>query len=92
MGSLSTCPHITRFKMASPEQHIAAQTWINHPLPWRIEIDWTVEVHALDGHIVAKCSTYKEAESVIEWAEEQQKIIDSIWIDEDTGVLNVGKE
>lgn len=92
MGFLSTYQHITRFKMASPEQFLAVQSWIQHPLPWRIELDWTVEVHSSDGYIVAKCSTYEEAESVIEWAEEQQKIIDAIWIDEDTGVLNVGKE
>lgn len=92
MGFLSIYQHITRFKMATPQQHLAVQSWINHPLPWRIEHDWTVEVHASDGHIVAKCSTQEEAESVIKWAKEQQEIIDSIWIDEDAGILNVDIE
>ena len=94
MGFLSMCQHIARFKMASPEQRLAIQSWICHPTPWRIEHDWTVEVHASDGHIVAKCSTVEEAEEVIAWAKEQQEIIDSIFIDDDdTGILNIdGKE
>ena len=91
MGSLSTYQHITRFKMASPEQHLAVQVWIQHPLPWHLEHDWTTEVVASDGYIVAKCSE-QDALKVIAWAKEQQEIIDAIWIDEDTGVLNVGKE
>ena len=79
MGFLSTFPHIGRFKMRSPEVLLAAQAWIMHPLPWRIEHDWTVEVHASDGYIVAKCQSVEEAESVIEYAKGLQETIDSIF-------------
>lgn len=65
----------------SPQQLLAVQTWIAHPPPWRIEHDWTVEVHAADGHIVAKCSSIEEAESVIDWAKEMNQILDDIFVD-----------
>lgn len=74
--------------MRSPQQLLAVQTWIVHPLPWRIEHDWTVEVHAADGYIVAKCQSDEEAESVIEWAKEQQEILDAIFGD-DGEILDV---
>ncbi len=89
MGFLSMYPHIGRFKMRSPQQLLAVQAWIVHPLPWRIEHDWTVEVHAADGCIVAKCQSDEEAESVIEWAEEQQKMIDTIWDDDGDVIIGV---
>jgi len=40
-----------------------------HPLPWRIEDDWTREVTAADGAIVAKCMTFARAEAIIAAAE-----------------------
>ena len=38
-----------------------------HPLPWTIDQDWTWEVTASDGHIIAKISydTFKEAKELI---------------------------
>ncbi len=49
---------------------IAAVILNNHPLPWTIERDWTCEVHASDGAIVAKCDRNKEekAENIISCA------------------------
>ena len=42
-----------------------------HPLPWKMEQDdWTFEVDASDGHIVATRMTHREAESIIKLAEE----------------------
>lgn len=57
--------------MTSPTEHLAFQCWLAHPLPWRIEQDWTTEVVASDGHIVAKCSA-EDAQKVIEWAESME--------------------
>lgn len=36
-----------------------------HPLPWRVERDWTHEVTAKDGAILAKCMTPARAEAVV---------------------------
>jgi hypothetical protein len=41
---------------------------IVHKLPWRIEQDWTFEVTASDGYIVAKCQTHAEAQNIIDEA------------------------
>jgi hypothetical protein len=41
---------------------------LNHPLPWRIEQDWTVEVIDFKGNIVAKFMTFSAAEEIIEIA------------------------
>ena len=38
---------------------------LDHPLPWRIDQDWTHEVKASDGHVVAKCHTREQAEQII---------------------------
>jgi hypothetical protein len=48
-----------------------------HPLPWRLEIDWTVEVHAADGAIVAKCQTGAEAQALIDAATTMQAELDA---------------
>jgi len=61
----------------SPTEHIAFQCWLAHPLPWRLEQDWTTEVVALDGHIVAKCSA-EDAQKVIEWAESMKEKMDQV--------------
>ena len=45
------------------------QALLNHPLPWRIEQDWTYEVTASDDYIIAKCRTRQEAEEFISFAE-----------------------
>lgn len=40
-----------------------------HPLPWTVERDWTWEVTARDGAIVAKCMTPEDAGAVVAMAE-----------------------
>lgn len=40
-----------------------------HPLPWRIEQDWTWEVLAADGATIAKCMTPAQAQAVVSLAE-----------------------
>lgn len=42
---------------------------LHHPLPWRVERDWTHEVTAADGTIVAKCMTHERAAAIIATAE-----------------------
>lgn len=39
-----------------------------HPPPWRVEQDWSFEVIAADGHVVAKCSASQDAEAIVEIA------------------------
>jgi hypothetical protein len=41
-----------------------------HPLPWRVERDWTFEVKSLDHAIIAKCMTHEQATAIISLAEE----------------------
>lgn len=45
------------------------QALLDHPLPWRIEEDWTKEVTASDGFIIVKCRTREEAGEFISFAE-----------------------
>ncbi len=58
--------------MSNPLEELAFQTFLNHPLPWKIEQDWTWEVIASDGHIVAKCPSREEADAVVAWAEAKE--------------------
>lgn len=45
--------------------HLLRDTIIGHPLPWHIVEDWTFEVVAADGKIVAKCMLREEADALI---------------------------
>lgn len=45
----------------------------SHPLPWRIEEDWTREVTAADGFIIAKCANIEEAQIIIDAMEKLDK-------------------
>ena len=45
---------------------------MHHPLPWRIESDWTEEVTASDGYIIAKTDHHTALEMVA-LAEQMQK-------------------
>ena len=56
-----------------PCEDLAFQVYLDHPLPWKIEQDWTVEVIAADGHIVAKCSSTEKAQRVIDWANAKER-------------------
>jgi hypothetical protein len=42
----------------------------NHPLPWTVEEDWTMEVTDASGHIVVKCQSAEEASAIINLAQE----------------------
>jgi hypothetical protein len=53
-----------------------------HPLPWRIETDWTFEVMASDNYIVAKCGTRDGAEQIIDLANQIRAEIDAVEMDE----------
>lgn len=50
-------------------RHLVHRDMLNHPLPWRIEHDWTYEVTSVDGHIIAKGMTEEEAQQMIAFAE-----------------------
>lgn len=41
---------------------------LEHPLPWRIDRDWTYEVLASDNTVIAKCKEYSEAEFLLQYA------------------------
>jgi len=45
---------------------------IHHPLPWRVERDWTYEVTAADGTIITKCMSHERAMAIIALAEKLQ--------------------
>lgn len=53
--------------------HFILEKLHDHPLPWRIEQDWTSEVTAADGTTIVKCMTPQEAEWVIKLAEKITK-------------------
>lgn len=46
---------------------------LNHPLPWKVERDWTHEVISVDGTIVAKCTGLRQAKTLIAFAEKRQE-------------------
>lgn len=48
---------------------VVFQQMLRHPLPWRVEHDWTYEVTAQSGHIIAKCMTEEAAERIIAFAQ-----------------------
>jgi hypothetical protein len=48
-----------------PLHAVVSTQLIGHPLPWRIESDWTEEVIASDGYCIAKCATTEEAEAIV---------------------------
>jgi hypothetical protein len=49
---------------------------LNHPLPWTVERDWTFEVTAKDGTIIAKCMTHERAATIIAMAEQVRDDLD----------------
>ncbi len=52
-----------------------------HPLPWRIEEDWSTEVTSGDGYVIAKCAGPVAAEAIIREAERMQADVDSLDVD-----------
>jgi stress response protein YsnF len=53
------------FDMEQACQSILKPILTAHPLPWRVEQDWTHEVIAADGYTVAKCMTASEAQLIV---------------------------
>ena len=51
------------------EDAIVRNVMLSHPLPWRVEQDWTWEVIDAKGAVVAKCMTYARATAVVALAE-----------------------
>lgn len=49
-----------------------------HPLPWTCERDWTYEVKASDGTLLAKFMSATDAQSFISLAEGRQHELDNI--------------
>jgi hypothetical protein len=50
---------------------------IEHPLPWKVEQDWTWEVYDASGKLVVKLGSYDAATTLLEKAESARKRIDS---------------
>lgn len=48
-----------------------------HPLPWTAKQDWTLEVIAADGTIIAKCLRSDQAQAIINFAERRQAVLNS---------------
>lgn len=53
---------------------LLAQQLLDHPLPWRVERDWTHEVIAADKTVIAKFPNTEEAAKFIELAEEHKRM------------------
>jgi len=49
------------------------QIIVNHLPWWRIERDWSYEVTASNGVVIARCQTQEEAEEIIQLAEKIKK-------------------
>jgi hypothetical protein len=43
---------------------------LTHPLPWTVDRDWTHEVVAADGIVIAKCPTAELAQAIVAKAEQ----------------------
>jgi hypothetical protein len=51
-------------------RHLVQPLIARHPLPWRIDYDWTVEVYDAKDQIVIKLMTAAQAQELIEFASE----------------------
>lgn len=58
-------------------RELVFQNMLQHPLPWRVEQDWTSEVLASDGYCIAKCSAV-DAKEVVAFAQEIEKELNDI--------------
>lgn len=55
-------------EQAAVAQRLIGDLVLNHPLPWRIEIDWSQEVRDKDGSLVTSCLSRRLAEMVVQLA------------------------
>jgi hypothetical protein len=51
-------------------RHLVRPLIAKHPLPWRIDFDWTVEVYDAKDQIVIKLMNANQAEELIAFANE----------------------
>ena len=51
-------------------RHLVRPLIAKHPLPWRVEYDWTAEVYDAKGRIVIKLMNGGQAEELIAFATE----------------------
>jgi hypothetical protein len=49
-------------------RYFVRQAIDQHPLPWRVDRDWTYELIDRDGELVVKCQTPEDAYGLIELA------------------------
>ncbi len=59
-----------------PFRDVAHHQLIKHRAPWKIDQDWTIEVYASDGALVAKPSSMENAVALVEWAARETKEMD----------------
>jgi hypothetical protein len=60
-------------KTRDATEDIAFEAYLQHPLPWRIERDWTWEVLDAEGKRVASCQTPERAEAVVAWGKKTEE-------------------
>ena len=58
----------TEVLSAATQKLLIRHLTTGHPLPWHVELDWTVEVTDAAGAIVIKCMHIDQANEIIELA------------------------
>ena len=51
-------------------RHLVRPLIAKHPLPWRLEFDWTVEVYDAKDQLVIKLMTGVQAQELLKFANE----------------------
>ncbi len=51
-------------------RHLVRPLIAKHPLPWRLDYDWTVEVYDAKGHLVTKLMNDAQAQELLAFATE----------------------
>ena len=49
-------------------RHLVRPLIAKHPLPWRLDYDWTVEVYDAKDHLVIKLVNAAQAQELLEFA------------------------
>lgn len=78
----------------SAANDLVRQVSLMNPLPWTIEQDWTWEVTAANGVIVAKCRTPGDAQAVVALGQRlhAKREADALTVEADLEVLARGEE
>lgn len=69
VGMLANSHLLREDKLQAIAHDLVLSALLAHPLPWRVEQDWTHEVTAADGTIIAKCMTYDRAAAIVAMAQ-----------------------